>query len=50
MNEGIDAVIVDSVLKIRNGLTKSSKAPGTTPWPTEGKINGVIAVNSPGDA
>ena len=25
VNEGIDAVIVDSVLKIRNGLTKSAK-------------------------
>lgn len=26
MQEGIDAVIVDSVLKIRNGLTKNAKA------------------------
>lgn len=25
VNEGIDAVIVDSVLKIRNGLTKNTK-------------------------
>jgi len=27
VNEGIDAVIVDSVLKIRNGLTKNAKTP-----------------------
>lgn len=26
VDEGIDAVIVDSVLKIRNGLTKNAKA------------------------
>jgi glycerophosphodiester phosphodiesterase len=26
VKEGIDAVIVDSVLKIRNGLTKNAKA------------------------
>ena len=61
MDEGIDAVIVDSVLKIRNGLTKSSQARG--PWVKEAKtevvadlpsvpltepetkVNGVPAVN-----
>ncbi|KAE8453559.1 hypothetical protein EG329_010420 [Mollisiaceae sp. DMI_Dod_QoI] len=47
VQEGIDAVIVDSVLKIRNGLTKNAaKIPeSTAPWPTENLINGVPAVN-----
>lgn len=43
VKEGIDAVIVDSVLKIRNGLTKHAQAA----WPVEEKINGVSNVNSP---
>lgn len=41
VNEGIDAVIVDSVLKIRNGLTKNAaKTPELTPL-----VNGVSGVN-----
>ncbi|KAI9640639.1 Glycerophosphocholine phosphodiesterase [Ciborinia camelliae] len=44
VNEGIDAVIVDSVLKIRNGLTKNAKASGAvTPTPAwaDGLLEGV---------
>ncbi|ESZ96720.1 hypothetical protein SBOR_2864 [Sclerotinia borealis F-4128] len=44
VNEGIDAVIVDSVLKIRNGLTKNAKGSGAaTPTPAwaEGLLGGV---------
>ncbi|KAN0119730.1 GDPD domain containing protein [Hyaloscypha variabilis] len=35
VDEGIDAVIVDSVLKIRNGLTKNAKAAAATIEPTQ---------------
>lgn len=42
VKEGIDAVIVDSVLKIRNGLTKHAKAA----WPTEENINDVDRVDN----
>jgi glycerophosphodiester phosphodiesterase len=35
VDEGIDAVIVDSVLKIRNGLTKNAKAAAATMEPTQ---------------
>ena len=45
MKEGIDAVIVDSVLKIRNGLTKNAKASEAPAWPTDGLTNGVNGVN-----
>ncbi len=42
MDEGIDAVIVDSVLKIRNGLTKNAaKVTESTP----SFVNGVSGVN-----
>ncbi|KAA8565517.1 hypothetical protein EYC84_009375 [Monilinia fructicola] len=42
VNEGIDAVIVDSVLKIRNGLTKNAKGSGAvTPAWADGLLEGV---------
>ncbi len=50
MKEGIDAVIVDSVLKIRNGLTKHATKP-TGPvatWTADGSINGVTNTNDSG--
>jgi glycerophosphodiester phosphodiesterase len=48
VQEGIDAVIVDSVLKIRNGLTKNpARAAETQSWPTAGLINGVAVANGP---
>ncbi len=41
MDEGIDAVIVDSVLKIRNGLTKNA-AKAREPTPSlANSVNGV---------
>lgn len=41
-------MIVDSVLKIRNGLTKNAaKNTEATAWPTEGLINGVKGINGP---
>ena len=54
MNEGIDAVIVDSVLKIRNGLTKNANIKRThSPSPLldqvkDDLINGVDQVTVPG--
>ncbi|QSZ36134.1 hypothetical protein DSL72_007259 [Monilinia vaccinii-corymbosi] len=46
VNEGIDAVIVDSVLKIRNGLTKNAKSSGaTTPAWADGLSEGVKALD-----
>lgn len=49
VKEGIDAVIVDSVLKIRNGLTKNAAKTSelAAPWPTENLANDVSAVTSP---
>ncbi|KUJ23188.1 GDPD-domain-containing protein [Mollisia scopiformis] len=49
VKEGIDAVIVDSVLKIRNGLTKNAaKTPEpVASWPSEKLDNGVNGVNGP---
>ncbi|KAF7858881.1 hypothetical protein EAF04_008923 [Stromatinia cepivora] len=42
VNEGIDAVIVDSVLKIRNGLTKNAKGSGAvTPAWADSLLDGV---------
>jgi glycerophosphodiester phosphodiesterase len=46
VQEGIDAVIVDSVLKIRNGLTKNAKVAETSQQTTH-QINGVNGVNGP---
>lgn len=51
VKEGIDAVIVDSVLKIRNGLTKNAaQTPSepATPWLLDNLANGVSAVNGIG--
>ncbi|KAM3066135.1 Glycerophosphocholine phosphodiesterase, variant 2 [Clarireedia jacksonii] len=42
VNEGIDAVIVDSVLKIRNGLTKNAKTTEALNWASEGLPDGVV--------
>jgi glycerophosphodiester phosphodiesterase len=44
VQEGIDAVIVDSVLKIRNGLTKNAKATAASMEASQ-QVNGVNGVN-----
>ncbi|KAK6602327.1 Glycerophosphodiester phosphodiesterase GDE1 [Botrytis cinerea] len=47
VNEGIDAVIVDSVLKIRNGLTKNAKGSGViTPAWADGLLEGVKGLDN----
>ncbi len=46
VQEGIDAVIVDSVLKIRNGLTKNAKVAEASQQTTH-QINGVNGVKEP---
>jgi glycerophosphodiester phosphodiesterase len=46
VKEGIDAVIVDSVLKIRNGLTKNAKAAESSLQAAH-LINGVNGANEP---
>ncbi|KAH6679254.1 Glycerophosphoryl diester phosphodiesterase family-domain-containing protein [Halenospora varia] len=46
VKQGIDAVIVDSVLKIRNGLTKQANPVAeTTTWVEKGMVDGVKDVN-----
>ena len=44
VQEGIDAVIVDSVLKIRNGLTKNAKAAEASLQAAH-PINGIAGAN-----
>jgi glycerophosphodiester phosphodiesterase len=44
VQEGIDAVIVDSVLKIRNGLTKNAKATAAPVEETQ-QVNGINGVS-----
>jgi len=49
VKEGIDAVIVDNVLAIRQGLTaKASKSAGTANWPiaTAEPVDGVATNGS----
>ena len=45
VKEGIDAVIVDSVLKIRQGLTKNTKSNQTTELPVQPKVVLMSGVN-----
>ncbi len=47
VKEGIDAVIVDSVLKIRNGLTKTAKPTEFSGWRADGLADGGTGVQSP---
>lgn len=46
MKEGIDAVIVDSVLKIRNGLTKSGNLIAPVIAPAKGPVTVTINENA----
>ncbi|TVY26164.1 Glycerophosphocholine phosphodiesterase [Lachnellula hyalina] len=48
VKEGIDAVIVDSVLKIRQGLTKNTKSNQTTELPVQPKVVLMSGVNGIG--
>ncbi|PQE33196.1 Glycerophosphodiester phosphodiesterase GDE1 protein [Rutstroemia sp. NJR-2017a WRK4] len=48
VNEGIDAVIVDSVLKIRNGLTKNAKTSEALGWASDGLPDVVVNTNANG--